>query len=557
VAPPHRRKQPAARAARRPPGAAASRDLSNGSVADELALYASLLELAGANRWAARTYRRAADLIRSLPAEIVPLVRSGRARELRGIGAGVEAKLHELVTTGRIEELVQLQEQLRPELAALGHLLGLRARRMIAICEALGVTTPGEFRHAAEVGRLEEAPGVGPVTAARIRAALGRGTEPLAGLTIDRSLALLEDLAGALGGLPAGEPRRFCPLSRDLAVVVAAADPAPVLARFADHPQIVTVLESDARSAVGLTLSGVPVRVTVAAPERLGAELIRATGPPDYVAALGPLPDGHDEESVFTALGQSWCPPELRESRHPHVPLGLVETADLRGDLHCHTTWSDGRTSVLEMGRAARERGLDYLAVCDHTQNVRVVPGLDADGLRRQGEEIAAANEELAGFRILRGVECDILGDGSLDVPDDVLRELEWVQISLHAGQRRESTELTRIVSEAMRNPFVCALSHPTGRILNHRPENAIDLHEIYAVAVETSVALEINGLPDRLDLSSEHAADALAAGARLVLSSDAHSVRGLANLELAVRTARRAGATRDQIVNAQPVPTP
>jgi DNA polymerase (family 10) len=204
------------------------------------------------------------------------------------------------------------------------------------------------------------------------------------------------------------------------------------------------------------------------------------------------------------------------------------------------------------MALAARARGLEYLAICDHTENVRVVPGLDGDALRRQAVEIIEANEGLDGFRVLRGVECDILPDGSLDLPDDVLAELEWVQISLHAGQRRDGRELTKIISEAMRHPSVCALSHPTGRILNHRPENALDLDEIFAVAVETGVALEINGLPDRLDLSSEHAADALAAGVHLVLSSDAHSTRGLANLDFAVHTARRAVATTREVVNTR-----
>jgi DNA polymerase (family X) len=185
---------------------------------------------------------------------------------------------------------------------------------------------------------------------------------------------------------------------------------------------------------------------------------------------------------------------------------------------------------------------------------VRVVPGLDADDVRRQGEEIAAANELLAPFRILRGIECDILPDGTLDLDDDVLAELDWVQISLHAGQRRSASELTRIVAEAMRNPYASALSHPKGRILNHPPENALDLDAVFEVALETGLAVEINGLPDRLDLSSTHAAEALAAGVNLVLSSDGHSAGGLASLDNAVTTARRAGAPRERIVNARPL---
>jgi DNA polymerase (family 10) len=206
------------------------------------------------------------------------------------------------------------------------------------------------------------------------------------------------------------------------------------------------------------------------------------------------------------------------------------------------------------MARAAQALGYEYLAICDHTRNVRVVPGLNAGDLRRQGAEIAAANELLAPFRILHGSECDILPDGSLDLPDDVLAELDWVQISLHAGQRAGGRELTRRVTEAMRHPAASCLSHPKGRILNHRPENALDLDEVFAVCLETGVALEVNGLPDRLDLSGAHVREAVAAGVRIVCSTDAHSVRGLGNMALSVTTARRGGAARGDVLNTLPL---
>jgi DNA polymerase (family 10) len=281
---------------------------------------------------------------------------------------------------------------------------------------------------------------------------------------------------------------------------------------------------------------------------------VRATGSAPYVEALEPLPEGATEEEVFAGLGIPWRPPELREVDAPECFENLLELRDIRGDLHCHTAWSDGRASVMEMGAAAIERGYEYLAICDHTVSVRVVPGLDEDDLRRQSEEIAAANEQLAPFRVLRGVECDILPDGTLDIRDEVLAELDWVQISLHAGQRRTRDELTRTVCEAMRNPHACALSHPKGRILNRRPENALDLDAVFEVALETGLAVEINGLPDRLDLSSRHAREALVAGIDIVVASDAHSTGSLASLENAVATARRAGASRHQIRNTRPL---
>jgi DNA polymerase (family 10) len=281
---------------------------------------------------------------------------------------------------------------------------------------------------------------------------------------------------------------------------------------------------------------------------------MRRTGTREYVEALEPLPDAADEEAVYAALGVPWCPPELREGAFRGEPPRLVELEDVRGDLHCHTTWSDGRASVLEMGTAARDLGHEYLAICDHTPNVRVVPGLDAEALRRQGAEIDAANERLAPFRVLRGVEVDILRDGSLDLPDEMLTELDWVQLSLHAGQREAGRALTARVTEAMRHPAVRCLSHPKGRILNHRPPNALDLEEVIEVALQHGVALEVNGLPSRLDLAPPDVRLAVEARVPVVVSTDAHSVAGLENMGLAVATARRGWAAPADVLNTRPL---
>jgi DNA polymerase (family 10) len=339
-----------------------------------------------------------------------------------------------------------------------------------------------------------------------------------------------------------------------LAVAGAAADPGPVLARFAALPQIVALVEQDARRAVGVTVEGVPVELVVAEPGLFGTVLLRATGAPAYVEALEPLPGAPDEEAVYRALGIPWCPPQLREEPFRGEPPRLLEQSEIRGDLHAHTTWSDGRASVEEMGRAARELGYAYLAICDHTPAVGAVRGLSPDDVRRQADEIAAANAVLAPFRVLRGIECDILPDGRLDLPDDVLAELDWVQASVHGGQRMPGREMTKRVEEALRNPSVRCLSHPKGRYINRRPENALDLDRIFEVALEEGVALEVNGLPDRLDLSGEHVRRALRAGVEIVCSTDAHSVRGLDNMVFSVNTARRGWATAAHVVNTRPL---
>jgi DNA polymerase (family 10) len=529
--------------------------VDNSRIADRLDAFASLLELADANGYTVRAYRRAAETIRGAALPVADLVRSGRVRQLRGIGPGIEARLRELLETGDIAELAELERELAPGLVGLGRYLGLGAKRSVEIARALGVHTPEEFREAARAGRLRGVPGVGPKIEAQLLEALGRDVEPQAarGLLLSRARELVGGVAAALGGEPAGDVRRWRDTCERLAVVCSAADPAPVLERFASLPQIVAVIEAFERRAVGVTVEGVPIELVVADPAQLGTALLRATGSAAYVAALEPLPAGADEATVFGLLGVPWCPPELREEPFRGEPPALLELGDIRGDLHSHTTWSDGRSSVEEMGRAARDRGYDYIAICDHTPAVGAVQGLRADDVRRQGDEIAAANEALAPFRVLRGIECDILPNGGLDLPDDVLAELDWVQVSVHGGQRMPRREMTARVEAALRNPHVSCLSHPTGRLIGRRPENAVDLDRVYELALEHGVAVEVNGLPDRLDLRGEHVRDAVRAGVKIVCSTDSHSAARLENMELSVRTARRGWATAADVVNTRP----
>src|SRR4051794_14532121 len=541
---------------RRHAGAATLRSMDNAQIADRLEAFAALLELSEANPYTRRAYRRAAETIRGASVPVADLVSAGRARELRGIGPGIEARLRELVETGAIAELAELERELAPDLIGLGRYLGLGAKRSVEVARALGVHTAEEFREAAAAGRLRAAPGIGPKTEAQLLDALAREGEPRPrrGLLLNRARELLGGIAAAVEGEVAGDVRRWRDSCEQLAVVSRASDPAPALARFASLAQIVAILEQGERHAVGVTVEGVPVELVVAEPQRFGSELLRATGSATYVAALEPLPDAPDEQTLYRRLDLPWLPPELREEPFRDDVPPLVELRQIRGDLHSHTTWSDGRASVEEMGRAARERGYEYLAICDPPPAVGAVHGLSPDEVRRQADEIAAANEVLAPFRVLRGIECDILPDGRLDLPDDVLAELEWVQASVHGGQRMPRREMTERVERALRNPYVRCLSHPKGRYINRRPENALDLERIFEVALEEGVALEVNGLPDRLDLSGEHVRDALRAGVQIVCSTDSHSTRGLANMEMAVATARRGWASASEVVNTRPL---
>lgn len=530
--------------------------MDNRQIADRLEAFAALLELSDANPYTTRAYRRAAETVRGAPLPVAELVRSGRVRELRGVGPGIEARLRELTETGAIAELTELERELAPDLVGLGRYLGLSARRSLQIARSLGVRDLQGLREAAAAGRLRDVPGVGPKIEARLLEALARESEPQArqGLLLGRAWELVGGIAEALDGQAAGDVRRWRDSCERLAVVCASRDPRPVVDRFAALPQIVALLEQAERRAVGVTVDGAPIELIVAEAERFGTALVRGTGSIDYVAALEPLPDGPDERAVYEALEVPWCPPELREKPFRGRPPGLIELADIKGDLHCHTLWSDGRASVEEMGRAAKELGYDYVAICDHTPAVGAVRGLTPDDVRRQAEEVAAANGSLTPFRVLRGIECDILADGRLDLPDDVLAELDWVQASVHGGQRMPQREMTKRVEEALRNPYVRCLSHPKGRYINRRPENELDLDRVYALALEEGVALEVNGLPDRLDLSGEHVREALRAGVRIVCSTDAHSIRGLTNMALSVATARRGWASAPDVLNTRPL---
>lgn len=528
-----------------------ARGPDNAVIAERLETLAALLDLAGAGYYSVRAYRRAAELVRGTPAPVAELVRTGRVRELRGIGPAIELRLRELVETGTLAEIDELEGEVQPELVGLGRLVGLGPQRMVDLGKALGIRSAAELRAAADEGRLRTVRGIGPSTEAKIRAALARPRPtPRRGLLLNRAHALVAGVAAALDGTVAGDPRRWADLSHRLAVVVPTDEPERTLDRFAGLPEIVAVLEREPRRALGVTVERIPIEAIAAEPSRFGTELIRATGSEEYVAGLGALPDGRDEQTVFRKLGRPYLPPELREAPYEGEPPPLVELDEIRGDVHVHTTWSDGKATVEEMAVAARDLGYEYIAICDHTRNVRVVPGLDADELRRQGEEIAEVNERLAPFRVLRGSECDILNDGALDLPDDVLAELDWVQASVHAGQRQSREQLTKRTLAAVAHPAVTSISHPQGRILNHRPPNAVDLEAVFTACLDTGTAIETNGLPDRIDLCSELVRDAIRAGVRITCSTDAHSVRGLGNMRLAVATARRGWATSGDVLN-------
>ena len=439
-------------------------------------------------------------------------------RELRGIGPGIEARLRELVETGEIAELAELERELAPDLVGLGRYLGLSAKRSVELARALGVRTADELREAAAAGRLRTVPGIGPKTEAQLLEALAREGEPRPrrGLLLNRAWELVGGIAAALGGEAAGDVRRWRDSCERLAVVCAAPDPRPVLARFAALPQIVALIEQGERRAVGVTVEGVPVELVVAEPERFGTALVRATGSAAYVAALEPLPDAPDEEARLPRARPPVVPARAARGAVPRRAAGARRAAATSAATS--TATRPGRTG----GRASRRWAAPPASAATSTSRSATT--------RRPWAPSAASRRTTSAARPRRsrprtscwrrsascaGSSATSSPTGGSTFPTTSSPSSTGCRRACTAGSGCRGAEMTKRVEEALRNPYVRCLSHPTGRYINRRPENALDLERVFEVALEEGVALEVNGLPDRLDLSGEHVRDALRAGVR------------------------------------------
>jgi DNA polymerase (family 10) len=553
----------------------------NAEIADQLDLLADLSELLGEAGFRVLAYRRAATRIRDTPSSVAQLALDGKAKELPGIGATIEQKVVELVEDGEMHALTRRREQVPGDVPLFMRLPGLGPKTAARIWSELGVTTLAGLREAAEAQRLRTLPGFGARTEEKVLRALDEGigeNEPTRGL-LGAALPVVREFVQALREHPAadrvseaGSVRRRRESFRDLDLIATASDPAALTAHLVGLPSVHEVAAHGETKATVITAQGFRVDLRVVPPESYGSLLQHFTGSKDHNLALredavrrgysvseygvtvvdtGEVHTFAEEEAMYAFLGYAFIPPELRENggeleaaRNGRLP-SLVQLADLRGDLHSHSTWSaDGKGSIEEMALAAVERGYEYLAVTDHSHYLR-------DGrLEQQAIEIEALSERLAPFRLLRGIEVNIRADGTLDVPDDVLAGLDWVVASLHHALDRNPTE--RLLA-TLDNPHVDCIGHLTGRRISRRPGADVDLDRVVACAVETGTALEINSQPDRLDMRDAHARLAGEAGARITVSTDAHSVKALGYVELGIGQARRAWLTKTQILNTRP----
>lgn len=567
--------------------------VSNREIARTLEEIADHLDFTGRARFPARAYRRAARSIAQMPVSVGALAMAGRARELRGVGESLEARIVELCETGTIADLERMREHTPPGLMLLTRLRGVSRNVAFGIWETLEPHSLEDVAAAAEDGRLLEVPRVGPKTVDVIRNGVSvLLDEPeLVAEPMLRSHALRAagDVQAALESVVpdlrrvhlGGEFARGDELVRVLDLVVVAGDAAAATAAVRDQLDArgwQTYSEEAQVSDECLTFalqgsSGAGVRLHVTDEANEGRSLLFGIGPVEHAREVcrradAPAPDGPGglpiddvaDAALYARAGLAYVPPELRDrpaildvAQRRELPR-LVEVSDLRGELHCHSTWSDGRATIEEMAKAAISRGYDHLAITDHSQSLRIVNGLTHGDLAAQWRELEQVRATLpAGFALLQGTEMEILPDGSLDFPPGVLERLDWVVASIHSRQRQDAEEITRRIEQAMFSPWVDCIGHPTSRLLLKRPKTALDTDRLIELAARTGTFLEINSSPDRLDLDSETAERAAAAGVLLCIDSDAHGPETLGLVAHGVAIARRAGLRPEQVVNARP----
>jgi DNA polymerase (family X) len=551
----------------------------NDALAAQFDLLADLMELEAGDSFRISAYRKAAARIRDTPASVAQLALEGRAVKLQGIGKTIEGKIVEVVEDGEIHALTKRKAEVPAEVATFMRLPGLGPKTARRIWQELGITSVAALKSAAEGGQLRGHAGIGPGTEQKIVEALKQPQavegprRALLGTTLPKLRAVVEVLREHPASVEvslAGSARRMRETVRDLDIIATATDPQALVDYFCSLRWVVDVAAKGPTKATVVSHDGLRFDLRVVPPESYGNLLQHFTGSKNHNVALreDAVRRGYSiseysvtvvetseehtfarEEEVYRFLGYDWIPPELREdggelaaARKHELPT-LVELADVRGDLHTHTTWSDGKDSLEDMVAAAVARGYDYYAVCDHSQRLR------GDLLARQSEQIDALNELVKPLRILKGIEVNIRPDGTLDVDEDVLASRDWVVASVHSRFDHEPTE--RVLA-AMESPYVDVIGHVTNRKIGKRKPSPVDLERVVEKALETGTFLEINSQPDRLDLTDVHARAAREAGLKLVIDSDGHEVGALDFVELGVGQARRAWLTKDDVLNTR-----
>lgn len=574
--------------------------MTNREIAAAFDEVADLLEFQGANPFRVRAYRNGARKIGDHPEPLAAVVEDPdqALTDIDGIGKDLAEKVETLLTTGSLPMLEQLRAEIPAGVLALLRIPGLGPKKAAALHSQLNIVSLDMLRAACDADQVSQLKGFGKKTQEMILRGIDLAAHADVRTRWADADAIVADIREHLAGTPgvrqceaAGSYRRGKETVGDLDFLVDADEPGQVMDRLGAFTGVAEVIaRGDTKMFVRLQ-SGMQVDLRVVPAESFGAALQYFTGSKEHNVELrgrakargirvnewgvfrvanegvdadagprsGEYLAGRTEAEVYATLGLPCFPPELREARQEYqwaaqgeLPQ-LVELGDLRGDLHAHTNATDGAATLEEMVSAARAHGLDYLAVTDHSKRVTMARGLDAERLLRQWEAIDRLNSTLDGFIVLKGIECDILERGGMDLPDEILAQADWVVASVHYGQNQPAKQITERILQAIENPHVDVIAHPTGRLINRREPYAVDVETMIAAAAKHRKFLELNANPARLDLDDVHAAAAKRRGVPIVISSDAHSIDGFDVLRYGVLQARRAGLSRDDVLNCRP----
>ena len=563
--------------------------MENGQISAQITKLADLLEFQGANSFKIRAYRRGARVIKDSTESFSTMAQSDPSvlLEVDGIGKGVAEKITQLIQEGEISEINEILETVPATVLDILRIPGLGPKKAAALYQELGIQTLEQLQAACEAGEVQKLKGFAAKTEKSILEGMAIATAANERIYWSEADQLASSLSShlnqceSIGQLEfAGSYRRGRETVGDLDILVVSQDPASVMAHFGNYPDLEQIIvQGDTKMSIRVGNSfQVDLRVVEA--DAFGAALQYFTGSKDHnVEVRGRAKQlgmkineygvfqvdgdsetyiaGTTESEVYEALGMPCFAPELREARTEfdwaaqNALPDLIEVAQIQGDLHMHTTATDGKASIEEMADAAHARGLKYIAITDHSQRVSVANGLDAERLLAQWKEIDAINAARDdNFLILKGIECDILESGSMDLPDEVLAQADWVIASVHFGQKQPRQQITDRITNALENPHVDIIAHPTGRLINRREAYEVDIEAVFQAAKENGKLLELNANPVRLDLHDVHCAMARERGIPIVISSDAHKISGLDVLPYGIKQARRGGLTAAHVAN-------
>ncbi len=560
--------------------------MSNAEIARILSQLSVMLELDGANSFRVRAYREGARVVETLAEPLAVLAAQEKGLEsIPGIGKSLAQHIRDLLETGTTEQWEQMKKKYPVELVELTELQGIGPKRVRQMFDALGVKDRSSLEAAARTGKLRELPGFGEKMEAKILQSLAVASQFTGRILLAGAWPVAHELADALRALPgvrkveiAGSFRRRKETVGDLDLLVSGGKPEAVMEAFVKRTNVLEVLgQGETKSSVRLA-NGLQVDLRHVPPESFGAALLYFTGSKAHNIELRRIAiekgmslneygltrgertvAARTEEEIYRALHLAWIPPELREmqgeiemARNGTLPK-LIEEGDIRADLHMHSTRSDGKDTLADMVRAARDRGYAYCAITEHSKALAMIGGFDEAGVRQSIGEIAAVRREVPGIEVLHGLEVDILADGELDLSDEGLALLDWVIVSLHSRLDQPGPEVTARLLRALEHPMVHAMGHPTARLIGSRNGAALDLERVFERAAALGVAMEINGQPDRTDLSDVNARFAREKGVRFVIDTDSHSTRQLEFMRYGVFAARRAGLTKDHVLNTLP----